>query len=79
MRIRKLISGISFFLLTLPYFAQKINSDSTQYLNLLKSYEKISNTDRNKGIEIADRIEQLAIKNKHPFFLADAKIKKAIL
>ena len=79
MLLRKLISGIIFLFFITPGFAQKNNSDSSLYLKLFKEHEKISSADRKKGIEIADQIEQLAIKNKNPFFVADAKIKKAIL
>ena len=79
MLLRKLISGIIFLFFITPGFAQKNNSDSSLYLKLFKEHEKISSADRKKGIEIADQIERLAIKNKNPFFVADAKIKKAIL
>ena len=79
MLFRKLIFGIVFLFFIVPGHGQKNNSDSTQYLNLFKEFEKNSSADRKKGREIASQIEQLAINNKNHFFIADALIKKAIL
>ena len=59
-------------------YSQNNFNDSTAYKALLKQFNILLDADRKKALQIANQTEKLSIKNKHPFFLANALFNKAI-